>query len=83
MTITKIEWKDEKENIIELIKEDYEKFGEDEECILIYKLENNKPFLSQYSLDDVPYQMIRESLEEGEHVHRTTLGKAIKKLNLK
>ena len=83
MTITKIELKDDKKDIIELIKEDYEEFGEDEECILIYKLENKKPVLSQYSLDDVPYQMIRESLEEGEHVNRTTLGKAIKKLNLK
>ena len=83
MIITKIEWKEDKKDIIELIKEDYEEYGEDEECILIYKLENNKPILSQYLLDDIPYQIVRENLEKDEHVHKTTLGKAVKKLNLK
>lgn len=66
------------EEIIEELKEDIEEFGEDENCILIYKVEDNHIVFTNYDFitKDDPLNP-SEELDDGENFIETNLKYAL------
>lgn len=64
--------------LIEELKEDIEEFGEDNPCILIYKIINDHVFFTNYDFicEEKPFNPKKE-LEEDEHYIETTFKYAL------